>query len=137
MPMVGKLIAGVRGWRMPVAIALVCGTSGITLSQTTEPAELPGIGGIAASTIAALAILNMLGAATLIRMIRERRQTRGALNNMSQGLAMFDPTGRLVLFNARYAEMYELSAEWLRSRPMLNELLEQRIKIGQFKGDPM
>ena len=34
-----------------------------------------------------------------------------ALNNMVQGLAMFDPGHRLVVANARYAEMYGLTPE--------------------------
>jgi len=55
---------------------------------------------------------------------------------MSQGLAMFDSAGSLVLFNSQYARMYELSAEWLRPGRSIQELLEQRVKIGKFRGDP-
>ena len=37
-----------------------------------------------------------------------------ALNNMSQGLCMFDADGRLVVSNRRYIEMYRLPAEIVR-----------------------
>ncbi len=40
-----------------------------------------------------------------------------ALENMSQGLCMFDADGRIVLFNERYAKMMGLSAAWLKGRP--------------------
>ena len=39
----------------------------------------------------------------------ERFQT--ALNNMLDGLCMFDAKGRLIVCNARYAEMYRLPQE--------------------------
>src|SRR5262249_26788358 len=48
----------------------------------------------------------------------------------------FDSTGMLLLFNSRYAEMYQLSAEWLRPGRTIRELLEQRMKTGKFQGDP-
>ena len=36
---------------------------------------------------------------------------RGAINNMSQGLCMFDGNERLVVCNRRYMQMYNLSAD--------------------------
>lgn len=92
--------------------------------------------GITASAILVLITTNLIGAFIIIRLIREKRQTKAAVDNMSQGLAMFDASGRLVVFNARYAELYGLSSDWLESRPMLSELLEQRLRTGKFKGDP-
>ena len=138
------IIAAMRGWRAPLLAAFVCGVAWIALIQWADAARvygwlagvLPGLEGIAASTIFFLAIFSLLAVFAIVRLVREKRQTRGAIDNMSQGLAMFDSTGRLVLFNIRYAEMYGLSAEWLTTRPMLNELLEQRIKTGKFHGDP-
>src|ERR1700685_2713268 len=55
-----------------------------------------------------------LGAAALAGLVstgRRRAQSRllrAALNNMTQGLCMFDGTARLVLCNDRYLEMYAL-----------------------------
>src|SRR5262249_60903132 len=83
-----------------------------------------------------LAVVNLLGLFTIALLVREKRQIKAAVDNMSQGLAMFNSIGRLVLFNTRYADMYELSAEWLGARPMLSELLEHRLKLGKFRGDP-
>jgi diguanylate cyclase (GGDEF)-like protein/PAS domain S-box-containing protein len=58
-----------------------------------------------------------------------------ALENMSQGLCMFDPDGRIVLFNERYAQMMGLSAAWLKGRSLL-DLFKYRKGSGEFAGDP-
>lgn len=49
---------------------------------------------------------------------------------------MFNSAGRLVLFNGRYAQMYGLSPEWLRTGCTVADLLEKRLKSGNFHGDP-
>ena len=58
-----------------------------------------------------------------------------ALNNMSQGLCMFDASGCLVVSNRRYIEMYRLSAEMVRPGCSLRDLLIHRKKAGNFSAD--
>jgi diguanylate cyclase (GGDEF)-like protein/PAS domain S-box-containing protein len=58
-----------------------------------------------------------------------------ALENMSQGLCMFDADGRIALFNERYTKMMGLSAAWLKGRSLL-DLLKRRKESGEFTGDP-
>jgi diguanylate cyclase (GGDEF)-like protein len=59
-----------------------------------------------------------------------------ALQNMSQGLCMFDAGGRLVLCNERYIRMYNLSADVIKPGCMLLEMLEHRKQCGSFMNDP-
>jgi diguanylate cyclase (GGDEF)-like protein len=59
-----------------------------------------------------------------------------AVNNMSQGLCMFDKDGRLALRNDRYLLMYRLSPEAVRPGCRPWEVLEQRMANGTFLGDP-
>jgi methyl-accepting chemotaxis protein len=59
-----------------------------------------------------------------------------ALNNMSQGLCMFDSAARLVIYNDRYLEMYGLSRRTVKPGCTLRELIEHRIAAGTFFGDP-
>jgi diguanylate cyclase (GGDEF)-like protein/PAS domain S-box-containing protein len=59
-----------------------------------------------------------------------------ALNNMSQGLCMFDAEARLVVCNRRYIEMYGLSADVVKPGCHLRDLLRHRIDLGSFAGDP-
>jgi diguanylate cyclase (GGDEF)-like protein/PAS domain S-box-containing protein len=58
-----------------------------------------------------------------------------ALENMSQGLCMFDADGNMTLFNERYAKMMGLSAAWLKGRSLL-DLFKRRKASGEFVGDP-
>ena len=58
-----------------------------------------------------------------------------ALSHMSQALLMFDSSGRLVICNQRYIEMYRLSPEEVMPGRTIRELLELRTKSGTFSGD--
>src|SRR5690242_10000365 len=53
----------------------------------------------------------------------QSRRMRIALDNMSQGLCMFDGDERLVVCNQRYLEMYGMSPEVVRPGITLTELL--------------
>jgi diguanylate cyclase (GGDEF)-like protein/PAS domain S-box-containing protein len=61
-------------------------------------------------------------------------QLDAALNNMLQGLAMYDGQQRLVMCNKRYAEMYGLSVEQVKPGTTLREIIEHRIARGEFRG---
>jgi diguanylate cyclase (GGDEF)-like protein len=53
-----------------------------------------------------------------------------ALNNMRQGLCMFDRDKRLVVSNRRYAEMYNISPDKVKPGMMLDDILRQRFDAG-------
>ncbi|MEA3021917.1 MAG: hypothetical protein QOK01_769 [Alphaproteobacteria bacterium] len=55
-----------------------------------------------------------------------------ALNNMSQGLVMFDRDNRVTVANRHYMEMYRLSADLVRPGCGLRQLLEARQAAGTF-----
>jgi diguanylate cyclase (GGDEF)-like protein len=57
-----------------------------------------------------------------------------ALNNMVQGLAMFDAEERLVICNERYVEMYGLSPEQAKPGTSVQSIIEHRIARGEFPG---
>jgi PAS domain S-box-containing protein len=58
-----------------------------------------------------------------------------ALNTMSQGLAMFDASERIILCNRRYIEMYDLPEEFVVPGRSLRELLQMRQMLGSFPRD--
>jgi diguanylate cyclase (GGDEF)-like protein/PAS domain S-box-containing protein len=60
-----------------------------------------------------------------------------AVNNMSQGLVMFDAAERLLVCNRRYLEMYGLSPEAVKPGCTLLEMLRHRIAKGTFAPDPL
>jgi len=53
-----------------------------------------------------------------------------ALNNMSQGLCMFDAEQRVVVSNARYGEIYHLTRDQTRPGTSLAQILEHRREKG-------
>jgi NO-binding membrane sensor protein with MHYT domain len=59
-----------------------------------------------------------------------------ALNNMSQGLIMFDAEARMVICNQRYIDMYGLDTSMVKPGVPLLDLLENRVRIGSYPGDP-
>jgi PAS domain-containing protein len=60
-----------------------------------------------------------------------------AVNNMPQGLIMFDAAERLLVCNRRYLEMYSLSSETVKPGCTLVDMLQQRIAKGTFARDPL
>ena len=58
-----------------------------------------------------------------------------ALSHMTQGLAMYDEAGRVVICNARYATMYGLTPDEVRPGTPVRDILQRRIARGTFAGD--
>jgi diguanylate cyclase (GGDEF)-like protein/PAS domain S-box-containing protein len=68
--------------------------------------------------------------------IREHDLQRNiALNNMSQGLVMFDARQRLIICNERYADLYRLNKEQTKPGTTLRAILEHRIAAGNAPED--
>jgi diguanylate cyclase (GGDEF)-like protein/PAS domain S-box-containing protein len=92
----------------------------------------------------AAAAVSLLGMC-LIGALSERRSDErlreqnvrldAALNNMCQGLCMFDEVGRLLICNKRYLDMYGLSPSVVKPGCSLIELLNHRKATGTFSGD--
>ena len=73
---------------------------------------------------------------TLGTLERTNDRFNAALNNMSQGLCMFDSAERVVVCNDRYIEMYDLSRDIVKPGATLSELLKHRAERGPFRRDP-
>ena len=69
------------------------------------------------------------------RLRAQNRRLSTALNNMSQGLNMFDEQGRITLLNRRYLEMYKLSPDIVKPGCTLHALIQHRKDTGLFSGD--
>jgi len=67
---------------------------------------------------------------------KDEQLLQTVLNNMSQGVLMFDSETRLTFCNQRYLELYGLSPDVVKSGCPLRDLLQHRIELGSFTGDP-
>jgi diguanylate cyclase (GGDEF)-like protein len=63
---------------------------------------------------------------------RQKLRLEAAVNNMAQGLCMFDAERRLVISNQQYARLYRLPPELLEPGTPLRALLEHRVEHGVF-----
>ena len=97
---------------------------------------------------AALAIVVVIGMVFLI--VRQLRRQHAAaqhklsektqhldtaINNMTQGLLLFDSSGRLVVCNRQYIDMFGLSPDVVKPGVHLRDLILHRQQFGSFFGD--
>jgi methyl-accepting chemotaxis protein len=126
-----------RDWRFVAVIAGVCFPVAFLLLHYAMPAgrlSSAPLSAFGAGIVATLAAV--VAALFCIQRLRLHNQRmRVALDNMSQGLCMFDGSERLVLCNARYAEMYKLPPDIAKPGTTLTGLLEYRIASGSFSRD--
>jgi diguanylate cyclase (GGDEF)-like protein/PAS domain S-box-containing protein len=76
------------------------------------------------------------GTLTRKRATARERQLEIAIENISQGICMFDAEGKIVLCNRRYIDMYGLSPEVVKPGCSLMELLRHRHEVAQLVADP-
>ncbi|MGQ0685391.1 bifunctional diguanylate cyclase/phosphodiesterase [Bradyrhizobium sp.] len=95
------------------------------------------------SFLTALASMVILGISMSAAMIDRRNKSElrkqqalldSALENMSQGLCMFDAEGRIVLYNERYLGLMGLDPPPQEGQALV-EVLELQKAAGQWKGD--
>ncbi len=85
---------------------------------------------IAVRTLPLRMLDRMLGA-----LASTNSQFDAALNNMAQGLLLFDANKRIVVVNRKYIEMYGLSAEVVKPGVQFADLIRHRKARGSFFGD--
>jgi diguanylate cyclase (GGDEF)-like protein len=121
----------------------------ITASTTVEAALkewrqqtrfLVGVGALGALVIAitlSLIIrqLTRQHRASRSKLALEKERFVTAVNNMTQGLLLFDAAGHLVMYNERYLDMFEGSRNVVRPGCTLRELVQHRKDTGTFHGD--
>jgi methyl-accepting chemotaxis protein len=70
-----------------------------------------------------------------VRLRRQNTRLTLVLSNTPQGLCMWDSSGRLLICNERYINMYGMSAKVVKPGTSLREIVEHRAAIGNFSGN--
>jgi len=84
------------------------------------------------------AVTMMLGTARAARRLQmQNRRIRVSIDNMSEGLCMFDGGERLLVCNRRYKELYNLPDDVARPGRTLASLLDYRVANGSFAREPI
>ncbi len=93
----------------------------------------------------AYAVIAVVAIVAAIAILRRRQRDHGradgallsmALNNMTQGVILFDDKERIVVCNDRYVEMYGLSPNVVKPGSTLMDLIKNRITTGSLNIDP-
>jgi diguanylate cyclase (GGDEF)-like protein len=69
------------------------------------------------------------------RLALEKERLDTAINNMTQGLLLYDSDARIVLCNRRYLEMYDLSPDVVKPGCHFRDLIAHRKETGSFPGN--
>ena len=69
------------------------------------------------------------------RLSIEKQRLDTAINNMTQGLLLFDAARRLIVCNRRYIEMYGLSPDVVKPGCSFRDVIRHRQETGSFTGD--
>ena len=110
------------------AVAIVPDPTRVISASALAPTSL-------AVAIAGIAVA-VLGVSLAVAFIDDRRQRNlvvaTALNNMSQGLCMYDGAEQLVMCNERYIQIYGLSTNVLKPGCSFRAVLDQRTLLGNL-----
>lgn len=120
-----------RDWRLVAMAGGICVPASFVVFHTIAP-----MADWTATLLATMLAMTIVGAVLVRRIQVGNKRMRGALNNMSQGLCMFDGDERLVICNKRYIDIYRLSAEITKPGTTLTRVLDYRAANGSFMRDP-
>ncbi len=132
-----RLLAAHRLAHFPVVISVAVDTAAALAFWQKQTDILLGSGGLAALTVALMILLiarqqTLAHNASMQSLALEKERLDTALNNMSQGLIMFDAAERVVVCNDLYIEMYGLSREIIKPGCSFSDLLKYRIEAGKL-----
>jgi diguanylate cyclase (GGDEF)-like protein len=141
-PLDGKdrLISSRALSKFPIVIVAATTTSAALADWREQIAILVAVTGLSVLAIAALLILVVRKLAqqhlrSRQRLTLEKQRLDTAVNNMTQGLLLFDSSQRLIVCNQRYLDMYRLSADIIKPGCSFHDVIAHRKQTGSFTGD--
>ncbi|HEX3164587.1 MAG TPA: EAL domain-containing protein [Pseudolabrys sp.] len=129
-----------RGWRRPIFAGVLAIAATLAVAEAVYVFSVPP-GTILITLIAVAIVLGVCLVASMSARIRQKMSEQNlqldvALNNMNQGLCMFDAQNRLVVWNERYRDMYNIDPRHIWRGCTIRDLLDARIAAGTFPLDP-
>ncbi|MEH2590108.1 bifunctional diguanylate cyclase/phosphodiesterase [Bradyrhizobium sp. AZCC 1721] len=135
-----RLIASRALTNFPLLIVASITTSAALADWREQIGILIAVTGFSVLAIAALLFLvvrklSYQHRASKQRLTLEKQRLDTAVNNMTQGLLLFDARRQLIICNRRYLEMYGLSADVVKPGCSFREVIAHRKETGSFVGD--
>jgi len=137
-----KSLREYRGWRTVFAAGALCIALALAAATIVDVTLMPlsTLSTVLVALIGGLIGICLAGAwsATLLvqKLGAQNMRRDVALNNMTQGLCMFDRQGRLMLWNRQYEAMYRISPDQIWRGCTIGHLLELRKATGTLPQDP-
>jgi diguanylate cyclase (GGDEF)-like protein/PAS domain S-box-containing protein len=135
-----RLISSRALTNFPILIVASTTTTAALADWREQIAMLVAVPGLSAMAIAVLLFLivrklSQQHRASKRQLSLEKQRLDTAVNNMTQGLLLFDAGQQLVICNKRYLEMYGLSAEIVKPGCSFHDVIAHRRDTGSFVGD--
>jgi len=113
----------------PIVVAATTSVSAVLADWRDQTRLLVGVAGLLVLVIVVMLFL-------IIRQLSlQHRRLDTAINNMTQGLLLFDASDRLIVCNRRYIELFGLSPDVVKPGCSFRELIAHRKETGSFSGD--
>ena len=124
----------------PILVVATTTVSAALADWRAQTKFLIGVGGLSVLVITAMLFLvvrklSHQHRSSQQRLWREKRRLDTAVNNMTQGLLLFDSSERLIVCNQRYLDMYGLSTEVVKQGCSFREVIAHRKATGSFMDD--
>ena len=124
----------------PIVIVATSTTSAALADWREQTSILIAVSGLSVLAITILLFLvvrklSQQHRASQQRVTLEKQRLDTAVNNMTQGLLLFDSSQRLVVCNQRYLDMYGLSAEIIKPGCSFRDVIVHRKQTESFTGD--
>ena len=135
-----RLVSARRLTHFPIVVMPTTTVSAALVDWRHQTRTFVGVAGLSVLVIGALLFLivrqlSREHAYSGQRLVVEKQRLDTAVNNMTQGLLLFDASARIVVVNRRYIDMYRLSRDVVRPGCLLRTLIEHRKETGSFSGD--
>ena len=131
-----------RDWRMIIVAGVLCFAVTLAVMETIDAYSLS----LTSLSIAVAAVVGALCGMCVVESLLawrvrhslsdQNKQLDAAINNMIQGLCMFDAQNRLLVWNDRYRTMYNIDPKLIWRGCGIRNLLDARIAAGTFPLDP-
>ncbi len=131
-----------RDWRTVIVAGALCFAATLAVMEIVDSysLSLTSLSIALAAVAGALCGMCLVGSLLAWRVRRDlseqNRQLDGAINNMIQGLCMFDAQDRLLVWNERYRAMYDIDPTHIWRGCGIRDLLDARIVARTFPLDP-
>jgi len=119
-----RLWAEARPPDVPINLTASTTVAAALADWRTEAGYLVGL------TVVLVVAIGGIGAVVVQFFRRQSIQLDSTLNNLSQGVCMYDDRRRLILCNDRYAEMFRLPHELTTPGTMLRQIFDHQVQLG-------